>query len=353
MNRTQVRTLFLAWSTAIVAALALLGSASADEKPPSEKSSVAGDSAETPSAPVEGTVIYSLLIGVDGLIKDAKLVTSSGSKKLDDAGREYVKTWRLTPGTTNGVPTEMWRSFKIAFKLAENSTAANADIAASIASKDRSKEDIEQDEWRKPQVVLEYLGVKPGMRALDYLAASGYYSELLSRIVGPKGEVIVYNNPRYANFVGDKLPQRFENNRLPNVQVVTLPTKELKLALNSLDVVLFVQSYHDLYWHPKDDPEPFGDPIKIAADIYRALKPGGIVVVLDHSAKAGQPPSNTVDVYHRIDPQVVKENFVSAGFIFDGENKALRHPKDSLTESVFNPSVRHKTDQFIFRFRKP
>lgn len=229
----------------------------------------------------------------------------------------------------------------------------NSSVAVSIASKDRPKDDIEQDEWRKPQVVLEYLGVKPGMRALDYLAAAGYYSELLSRIVGPKGSVIVYNNPRYAKFVGDKLPQRFANNRLPNAQVVTLPTKDLKLAANSLDVVLFVQSYHDIYWHPKEDPEPFGDPNKVTADLFRALKSGGVVVVLDHSARSGAKPSSTVDIFHRIDPQVVKDDFVRAGFVFDGENKALRHPADNLMQSVFDPSVRHKTDQFIFRFRKP
>jgi predicted methyltransferase len=232
---------------------------------------------------------------------------------------------------------------------AENASA----IPVSIASKDRPKEDIEQDAWRKPDVVLEYLGVKPGMRALDYLAAAGYYSELISRIVGLKGGVIVYNNPRYANFVGDKLPQRFANNRLPNAQVVTLPTKDLKLVPNSLDVVLFVQSYHDLYWHPKEDLEPFGDPIKITTDLFRALKPGGVVVVLDHSAKAGEKPKNTADIFHRIDPQVVKDDFVRAGFVFDSESKALRQPDDTLTKSVFDPAVRHKTDQFMFRFRKP
>jgi predicted methyltransferase len=231
--------------------------------------------------------------------------------------------------------------------------AENASVAASIASKDRSKEDIDEDKWRKPQVILEYSGVKPGMMAVDYLAAAGYYSELLSRIVGPKGKVIVYNNPRYANFVGDKLPQRFANNRLPNAQVVTVPTKDLKLADNSLDVVLFVQSYHDLYWHPEGDPEPFGDPVKITADLYRALKPGGIVVVLDHSAKAGGKPRNTAGLFHRIDPQIVKDDFIRAGFAFDGENTALRNPEDNLFKSVFDPAVRHKTDQFIFRFRKP
>jgi len=237
---------------------------------------------------------------------------------------------------------------------AANSPTEQA-IAASIANANRPEDDIAQDAWRKPQVVLDFLAVKPGMQALDYLAGSGYYSELISRIVGPKGHVIVYNNPRYAKSksVGDKLPKRFANDRLPNTQVVIMDTKDLVLAPASLDVVLLAQSYHDLYWQPNDDPEPFGDPIKITADLFRALKSGGAVVVLDHSARSGMKPKFTAGLFHRIDSQVVRDDFVRAGFVFDGELNVLRNPDDKLMQSVFDDNIRRKTDQFIYRFHKP
>jgi predicted methyltransferase len=241
----------------------------------------------------------------------------------------------------------------IGLQAADSSTEKA--IADSIGSADRPQDDLVQDAWRKPQVVLDFLEVKPGMQALDYLAGSGYYSELLSRIVGPKGHVIVYNNPRYANSqsVGDKLPRRFANARLPNTQVVILQTRDLVLPPNSLDVVLLAQSYHDVYWQPNDDPEPFGDPQKITADLFRALKQGGVVVVLDHSARMGMKPKFTSGYFHRIDPQVVKDDFVRAGFVFDGELTALRNADDKLMQSVFDDNIRRKTDQFIYRFRKP
>jgi predicted methyltransferase len=226
-------------------------------------------------------------------------------------------------------------------------------IADAIASPDRFAGDSDEDGWRQPKAVLEFMGVEPGMVVLDYFAASGYYSELLARSVGPAGSVIVYNNPPYAEFAGEKLTKRFENSRLPNAKVVTVPTNELKLDANSLDGVLFVMSYHDLYWTPKDATKPLGDPAQVIANLFQAVKPGGTVVVVDHAAKSGSEVVKTVDALHRIDPDAVKRDFSKAGFVFDGESKALEHSDDDRTKLVFDESVRHKTDQFIFRFRKP
>jgi predicted methyltransferase len=226
-------------------------------------------------------------------------------------------------------------------------------VADAIASPDRFAGDIDEDAWRHPQAVLAFMGVEPGMNVLDYFAASGYYSELLSRSVGPAGSVIVYNNPTYAEFAGEKLAKRFENNRLGNAKVVTVPTSELKLEASSLDGVLFVMSYHDLYWTPKDAKAPLGDPAQVTASLFQALKPGGVVVVVDHAAKPGSDTLQVVDALHRIDPEAAKRDFAKAGFIFDGESKALEHLDDDRTKLVFDESVRHKTDQFILHFSKP
>lgn len=226
-------------------------------------------------------------------------------------------------------------------------------IADAIASSDRFAGDSEEDLWRQPQAVLEFMGVEPGMNVLDYFAASGYYSELLSRSVGPAGSVIVYNNGPYAEFSGAKLTQRFANNRLANAKVITLPTNELKLDANSLDGVLFVMAYHDLYWQPKDAKAPMGDPTQVTADLFKAVKPGGVVVVVDHVAAKGSDTAKVVDALHRIDPEVVKADFAKAGFVFNSESTVLQHPEDDHTKAVFDKEVQHKTDQFIYSFIKP
>jgi len=234
-------------------------------------------------------------------------------------------------------------------RAAEAATA----IAAALSATDRFAGDGEEDEWRHPRAVLRFLGIEPGMQVLDYFAGSGYYSELLSRTVGPSGSVIVYNNPGYAQFAGDKLVKRFADNRLANAKVVTAPTNEFKLDANSLDGVLFFWSYHDLYWQPKEAKEPMGNPAQITAMLFQSVKPGGAVVVVDHVATPGGETAKVVDALHRIDPEVVKKDFTTAGFVVDGTDDAFRNPGDDHSKLVFDPSIQHKTDQFVLKFRKP
>ncbi len=132
------------------------------------------------------------------------------------------------------------------------------------------------------------------------------------------------------------------------------PSNYLPLDFESLDRVLFVQVYHDIYWQPRDAAEPMGDAHKVLAILYRALKPDGLIVVLDHAANQTSRDSVTrvANRTHRIDPKVVIEDFAEAGFEFVGESAALRNVGDDHTKSVFDPSVRHRTDQFIYKFRK-
>jgi predicted methyltransferase len=86
--------------------------------------------------------------------------------------------------------------------------------------------------------------------------------------------------------------------------------------------------------------------------VFAALKPGGVYIVLDHVATAGAPAAVT-ETLHRIDPAVVKQEVVAAGFKFEGQSDVLKHPADDHTAKVFDPSVRGKTDQFVLKFRKP
>ena len=235
----------------------------------------------------------------------------------------------------------------------DDHAASAAAIAAAIASPDRPAADREQDPRRHPQQVLEFTGVMPGMQVIDVFSAGGYYTELLARTVGVKGQVIAWNNPPYAAFAAKGIEARYAGGRLGNVRQVTTTIEGLDLKPDSLDLALFVLSYHDLYWRPADGSWPPTDPAALLAKLYAAMKPGAAVVVEDHVANAGGDPSQVVDAMHRIDPALVKRDFEKAGFVFDGESAVLANPADDHSKAVFDESVRGKTDRFLFRFRKP
>lgn len=226
-------------------------------------------------------------------------------------------------------------------------------IFDAIGNIDRLPGDMDEDSWRKPSEVLTFLEVKPGMKVVDYLSAGGYYTELLSRVVGSNGQVIAYNNPEYLKFSGEKPGQRYGKDRLPNVSQLTTPPEEAPFEPNSLDAALFVMSYHDLHWKAKDGSWPNTDPAQALAKLAAALKPGATVVVLDHVATAGADPAVSVDALHRIDPAIIKRDFEAAGLTFDAESKAFANTEDDHTKPVFDPAVRHKTDQVMYRFKKP
>jgi predicted methyltransferase len=138
--------------------------------------------------------------------------------------------------------------------------ASKAAIDAALKEHDRPKKDFEEDDRRKAREVLTFAAIKPGMHVADMFSAGGYYTELLSRIVGPKGKVIAYNNKEYAGFAEKDIATRYADNRLPNVEQVTAPVEAAGFKPNSIDAVLFIMSYHDLYWRPKDGSWPATDP---------------------------------------------------------------------------------------------
>jgi predicted methyltransferase len=115
-----------------------------------------------------------------------------------------------------------------------------------------------------------------------------------------------------------------------------------------VDVVFTAQNYHDY-------PDAFMGKVDLLAfdrQVYAALKPGGVFVVIDHAAAAGTGLRDT-DTLHRIDPAVVRQQVEAAGFVFDGASDVLRNSADPHDIPVFDHSIRGHTDQFAFRFRKP
>lgn len=232
--------------------------------------------------------------------------------------------------------------------------AAESDPVAAALASERMPGDRVEDSWREPAEVLRFLELERGQHVLDFYAGPGYYSELMARIVGPSGSVTIYNNELYNQAAHHELLMRLGRNRLPNAKRLNAPSNYMPLKPASLDRVIFVLVYHDLYWQPRDSPEPLADAQKVLGILHSALKPNGLVVVVDHIA-AATSRDRVVSVasrLHRIDPNIVREDFARAGFEFVAENAALRHESDDYASSVFSPAVRHRTDQFIYKFRK-
>jgi predicted methyltransferase len=254
---------------------------------------------------------------------------------------KHIPCWRLIT------------MLSLALQLSEVFAQDNP-IDTAIAS-DRPPADRVEDAWRKPREVLDFMEAAPGQHVLDFYAGPGYYSELLSRVVGPTGSVLVYNNELYSQAAYSGLMKRLGRNRLPNTKMLKEASNYLNLESESLDRVLFVLVYHDLYWQPGGSPEPMGDPKKVLAILFAALKPNGLVVVVDHVANETprQELTSVANRLHRIDPRAVRADFEQAGFRYVGESDALKHVSDDHTLSVFNPAVRRQTDQFIYKFQKP
>lgn len=224
-------------------------------------------------------------------------------------------------------------------------------ISRAVADPGRPAADRERDSTRRPAEVLAFFGVRPGMSVFDLNAATGYFSELLAGVVGPHGRVIAHNHPGAVAMLGNELTQRYEHRRLPNMEQLLARHDELHLTPQSLDLVLMSMTYHDTYWHdPKVDWGPV-DPSALLKQLYAALKPGGVVGVIEHVAASGMDPRASVMGLHRIDPAIVKRDFELAGFVLDGESDVLRNSNDDHSLNVFDPAIHGHTDRFVMRFR--
>lgn len=223
-------------------------------------------------------------------------------------------------------------------------------IAAAVADSNRPDADKLRDANRKPVQTLEFLGVKPGEQIAEILPGSGYFTRIFSKAVGPSGHVYALVPERPASAPAN-LPDLAgavkaiaADPNYTNVTVVVQPLTKL-VTPAPVDLVFTAQNYHDLHNFPVDV-------VAFNRTILDSLKPGGLYVVLDHSAPAGSGLSDTKTL-HRIDADVVKQEVTAAGFEFVGASDVLANAADSRTAAVFDPSIRGKTDQFILKFRKP
>jgi len=225
-------------------------------------------------------------------------------------------------------------------------------VLAAVSNPARPAADRVRDEPRQSAAVLKFFRIAPGMTVLDLYSGGGYYTELLSYIVGANGKVVAHNNTPYLNFAKDQLAGRYAEGRLPNVERLVAENNELMLPPARFDAIVMTNVYHDIYYVDEAAGWPRIDGPKLLAVLFQSLKPGGIVGVVDHAALPGAPPE-TGGTLHRIDLALLKRDFAAAGFVLDGESDVLVNPSDDRTKSAFDPSIRGRTDQFVLRFRKP
>jgi predicted methyltransferase len=217
-------------------------------------------------------------------------------------------------------------------------------IGAATSASSQSDAPALDPAWKVPDVIA-FIGLKKGDKVADIIG--GRLTGSLAEAVGPSGKVyavetaeIVKGHPQVMERM--KALAAKSPNVVPSDEPIATPLP------SGLDAVFIRQNYHDLY-------DKFMGPADVPAfnkAVFAALKPGGVYVILDHTAAAGSGISAT-DTLHRIDPARVKADVLAAGFKFDGSSSILANPSDDHSKGVFDPAVRGHTDQFLYRFKKP
>jgi len=237
---------------------------------------------------------------------------------------------------------------------AEEGSPGDLDLAvaqAVLKNPIRTDEARERDPRSKPQVILSLLNIERGQRVIDIFGGAGYYADMMAGIVGEEGQVILHNNTPYHKFVGDRVTERYVDNQVPAITYLKSEVDDLKLEPNSLDAALMVMSYHDLYYFSPQRGWGKTDVPLFFSQVRAALKPGGRLVIVDHSAEAGTG-SESAQELHRIDEAFAIQDIESNGLRLVATNDALRNPNDDRSKIVFDPEFRGKTDRFILLFEK-
>jgi predicted methyltransferase len=218
------------------------------------------------------------------------------------------------------------------------------DYAAMVAAPDRSEADREADKRRDPVKLLGFTGVRPGMKVLDMGAGGGYSTELMARTAGPSGKVYGQNAPELGGRAKERIEARLQTPAMKNVVMLARPFDDpLPADARDLDLVTFFFYYHDTTYMPVDRAE-------MNRKLFAALKPGGILVIADHSAKPGDGTS-VAKTIHRIEESVLRREVEAAGFKLIGEGDFFRHPEDTRDFSVNRPTG--PVDAFVLKYQKP
>ena len=232
----------------------------------------------------------------------------------------------------------LWLALAVPFTAA-HAPARAQDNTAIVALPDRTDADRQTDKRRDPVALLAFSGPKTGWNVLDMGAGAGYSTELMARAVGPTGKVYG-QNPKES----EKFQARMTTPAMANVVATVRPTDDpAPEGVREFDLITFFFAYHDTTFQEVDRA-------KMNKALFAALKPGGLLVVADHSAR---PEDGTTvgKTFHRIAEASLRAEIEAAGFKFVADAAFLRHPEDTRTNIVFkNPTP---VDEFVLKFQKP
>lgn len=234
--------------------------------------------------------------------------------------------------------------------LAESGTVLDRAAANAIVSApDRTAKDRGRDGRRRPDELLVFAQIGPGMTAVDLGAGDGYTTELLARAVGPTGKVYGQNSPYVvAKYVKETWPARLAKPVNANVVRVDAEFADpLPRSTKDVDVVTMIFTYHDTYLERLGD----FDHKLFLRRLYKAMSPGGRIIVVDHRAKEGARGADVADKLHRIDEARVKKDFEQAGFVLDGTADFMSNANDPRTQAFYE--MKQPTDAFVHRWMKP
>jgi predicted methyltransferase len=230
--------------------------------------------------------------------------------------------------------------FAMPAALAQNTP----DYAALMAAPDRSDTDKQADKRRDPLPFLAFIDVRPGMKVLDMGAGGGYSTEMLARCVAPNGTVYGQNAPDYGGRAKDNFEKRLVT---PAMKVVAPILRKyddpVPPDLHDLDLITFLFFYHDVTYMPVDRAE-------MNRKLFGALKPGGFLVIADHSAPAGAG-TTVARTLHRVDESTVRSEMEAAGFKFVEAGNFWRNASDPRDFNVNRPTG--PVDNFVLKFQKP
>ncbi|HME38757.1 MAG TPA: hypothetical protein VKG63_07325 [Steroidobacteraceae bacterium] len=260
-------------------------------------------------------------------------------------------TEELRRGDSRGFPRLCSRLLCAAWFMATVQANAADRFDTAVANPSRSAADVKRDALDHPADILRLSGIGPGMRVADVLAGDGYYSELASYVVGPTGKVFMINNAAFDHWSEGPLQARLQANRLANVEHETLDLNHMNLKAASLDAILLIKVYHDLYWVDSEGVWPKIGTGGVLDQLARALKPGGVLVLVDHSAKAGSGNSAATPL-HRIEESYAIRDFESRGLKVAAKSDLLRRPDDARDQLSYKGPMLGKTDRFVLVFRK-
>ena len=229
--------------------------------------------------------------------------------------------------------------------LPQHSAEPTALSRAVVASADRSDADRKTDARRRPEMMLAFTGVKPGMKVLDLGAGAGYSTELLARSVGPQGVVYAQNTQGMIDqFIKTRFDERAAKPAMNKVVKLIREFEDPAPAdVRDLDLVTQYYEYHDA-------PARGTDRAKMNRRVFELLKPGGYYVIADHSAKPGTGVS-AGKMLHRIEEALVRAEVEAAGFKLVATGDFLRNPDDPREEATARAKVR--VDEFVLKFVKP